>query len=456
MTISPSYQTKGVPNPYYTITDSIDRNILTKLKKEYNILKSEVLRYKCIDKPSQKQTSIYDSRGKFIFQVEFFDTKSKNILATEYYISLPTKEIKSHYGGASRKDSTASSNVNEFLSLYFLKHDFKDVKSFMKMVSKEKSGTGIFTGEEEEVTHQELNKLIDMDETPERDIEIGYKNSIEVRADLKKNKQTYAKLYWTPRKKPGGVHKNNPSDVIVLTATGCYIGYSNKIASGAKDETPKFNTNLFAFFGKMGNTAQQKKSVGWMDNSWNDAVKNVKSNTLSKKSIQNINIENEAPSESSSAKVFADIGKIFKKDKLDFFKKDFYYIYRENLINHVMKHISNKNNLVYFLNTVGFYTFGVSIGTPCPYKLLVGRPTGASTIKEVTKNEEFRELLENKDSSIFKNIKTSHVNGTQQFTISFKFFHHMIEIPMTIRTRASGGWSGKSLYLTTSGVVMTK
>ena len=200
MTISPSYQTKGVPNPYYTITDSIDRNILTKLKKEYNILKSEVLRYKCIDKPSQKQTSIYDSRGKFIFQVEFFDTKSKNILATDYYINLPTKEIKSHYGGASRKDSTASSNVNEFLSLYFLEHGFNDVKSFMKMVSKEKRGTGIFNGEEQEVTYQELNKLIDADETPERDIEIGYKNSIVVRADLKKNKQTVAPLVDSNRR----------------------------------------------------------------------------------------------------------------------------------------------------------------------------------------------------------------------------------------------------------------
>jgi hypothetical protein len=122
----------------------------------------------------------------------------------------------------------------------------------------------------------------------------------------------------------------------------------------------------------------------------------------------------------------------------------------------MMSHLSNKKNLVYFLNTISFYTFGVSIGTPCPYKLLVGRPNAASTIKEITKNEEFRELLENKDANLLKKIKTNHAEGTQNFEITFEFFHYKVSIPITVRTRAAGGWSGKALYITSSGIIMTK
>ena len=90
----------------------------------------------------------------------------------------------------SRKDSTASSNVNEFLTVYFLKHKtFTTAKAFMKFVSTAKTATGVYTGEETPVTYIQLQVLIDKDETPDRDIEIGYKNSIAVAADLKVNKQ---------------------------------------------------------------------------------------------------------------------------------------------------------------------------------------------------------------------------------------------------------------------------
>lgn len=456
MTISPAYQTKGVPNPYYVIESTIDKQVLKDLKKEYNVLKSEILRYKCIDKPNNKWKSIYESRGKFIFGVEFYDTKTKKSLETPYYVTLTTKSVKSHFGGASRKDSTASSNVNEFLSLFFLVNkNFKDAKSFMTMVSKSTGGTGVFTGEEQEVTYQELNNLIDADETPERDIEIGYQNSLAVKEDLKKNKKDYKKLYWTPRKKPGGVHKNNPSDVIIQLKNGNYMGYSNKITEGGKDATPKFNTNIFAFFGKMGNTTQQKESVKWMNEAWKIAVNKVPK-TLSKKRAANIKIEKEAPSESASKKVFQECATEFKKDKLDFYKDGFYYNYRGALIKKIMNHLKDSKNLAYFLNTVGFYTFGVTIGTPCPYKLLVGRPNAASTIKEITKNEDFRELLENKKASLLKNISPKHTEGTQNFTLDFQFLNFKVHIPITVRTRAAGGWSGKSLYMTSSGIDMIK
>ena len=193
-----------------------------------------------------------------------------------------------------------------------------------------------------------------------------------------------------------------------------------------------------------------------MDDSWKSTVKQLSNKKISKRRISLFDITSEPPSESASAKAFAGMAKYFKRDGLDFYKKDFYYMYRENLIHHMMSHLSNKKNLVYFLNTISFYTFGVSIGTPCPYKLLVGRPNAASTIKEITKNEEFRELLENKDAKLLKKIKTNHAEGTQNFEITFEFFHYKVSIPITVRTRAAGGWSGKALYITSSGIIMTK
>ena len=57
----------------------------------------------------------------------------------------------------------------------------------------------------------------------------------------------------------------------------------------------------------------------------------------------------------------------------------------------MIKHITQPKNLVYFLNTIAFYTFGSDGGdTPCPYKLLVGSPRGPSTIKEVSDDEKYR------------------------------------------------------------------
>jgi hypothetical protein len=455
-TISPFYKNKGVYNPYYNINDTINNNVLRFLKKEYN-MDSTKIKYKCVERANREWKNIYKSRGSYIFQIEFFDTVTKEELLIPYYIVLPGKSVNGHYGTSKmRKDSTASSNVNEFLSLYFLKHPiYSNAKDFMVEISEKTGKTGIYTGEENEVTYPELVNLIDADESPERDIEIGYKNSEAVSADLNNNDQHTDILYWTPRKKPGGVHKNNPSDIIIKTTGGCYIGYSNKIASGGKDETPKFNTNMYAFFGKMGDSSHQKKSEMMMNESWKVSVKKVKKNSLSRKKLDNIDITKEAPSESISRELFGELGNIFNEDGLDFFKNDFYYNYREELINSMISHVSKKNNLVYFLNTIGFYTFGVTTGTPCPYKLLVGRPTGNSTIKEVTKNEEYRELLENEDSKNLKKIKTSHVKGTQSFKVSFDFFHHKVDVPITMRTRARGGWSGKSLYITSSGIIMT-
>jgi hypothetical protein len=60
-----------------------------------------------------------------------------------------------------------------------------------------------------------------------------------------------------------------------------------------------------------------------------------------------------------------------------------------------------------------------------------------------------------------KNIETANINNTysgdsQTFNVSFeaKIGSELksITIPVTVRTRASGGWSGKALYITTPGI----
>ena len=464
-TISPNYQQKVIPNPYYIIDEIIDRVVIKFLKKDYDLEKTEIVRYKCVDKIETRWTEIktIDNRGKYFFQVEFFDTAQntrggKKSELIPFYLKLTAKNVKGHYGMTSRKDSTASSNVNEFLTVYFLKHKtFTTAKAFMKFVSTAKTATGVYTGEETPVTHIQLKTLIDKDETPDRDIEIGYKNSIAVAADLKANKQKWERLYWTPRQKPAGIGDKNPSDVIVKTTGGCYVGYSNKISSGGKDETPKFNTNMYAFFGKLGGTKQPKDSVDMMDKAWTAAMSKLKKNSASYKAAENVNIKKEKPSETISQAAFANAAKSFRKDKLDFYTTGFYYHYREALIKSMIKYLSDLNNLIYFLNTIGFYTFGTDTNTtPCPYKLLVGSPTkGApSTIKEVSKDETNRELLLNKDKKALTNFRSEFTSGTQSFKLYFNFFHHKVEIPITMRTRAAGGWSGKSLYITSPGIKM--
>ena len=41
---------------------------------------------------------------------------------------------------------------------------------------------------------------------------------------------------------------------------------------------------------------------------------------------------------------------------------------------------------------------------------------------------------------------------SQSFEMKFRYGRKNITIPITCRTRAAGGWSGKSLFITTSGV----
>jgi hypothetical protein len=453
LTVSPNYKTGKGFNPYYTLKDDVKNDVAKAIKADPNKIV-----FKNVTEPKGKPA--IDKKGGFSFQIAI--EQNGDIKDTNYYIKAAKSEVTGHYGTETRKDSTASSNVNEFLSLYFIKHPFDGTaKEFMKFVKKPGfKNSGVFTGEDKEVSMQELSDMITKDESPERDIKIGINNAKAVKSDLKTNKQTISKLYWTPRGKPEGISSKNPSDIIIKLKDGSFVGYSNKITSGGADTTPKLNTSLSAFAQKLGDASQEESIKSIVDKSWNQAASKVTGENASK-AIKAFKIGKEKHSESASRDAFADLAREFQKDGLDFYKDDFYYLYRNQLIENLSNYWKNQENLAYLLKTIGFYTYGqIEEGsTPCPYKLLIGTEKG-STIKEVSSDEDSKLLLtqSSKDNiesiSVIKQTK----EGGQSFGLSFNssLIDATVQIPLTLRTRASGGWAGKSLYIMTPGLKITK
>ena len=436
LTVSPDYQSKGVFNPFYVLNipeDDIRPSV-----------GDGEIKYKSVDVGSGTLIKRY-GKGNFHFQVNV------NGEDTNFYIITPKKGfVTAHYGQKTRKSATASSNVNEFLTVYFLLHkDYTDAKTFMSDIGGKTGPTGVLDGAGKSVTYEDLIELIDKDETAERDIQIGYKNSVVVAKDLP---NTIDKVFWVPAIKPDGVGSKNPSDVVIKLIDGTYVGYSNKISAG-KDATPKINTNITAFYSKLGDKRQLKSIQNMIDDAWNDAASTIEVTTPNAhKAISTFSISGEGFSESSSKRAFATLARAFQKDKLKFYADDFYYKFRNNLISAFSTYISDSRNMVYLLNTVGFYTYDDPNATPCPYKLLIGSEKG-STIKEVSSDEKQRQIFFTKKPSDLTQIRTSYDNKSQSFALSFGYrpLGKIISAPITLRTRAAGGWSGKSLYITTSG-----
>ena len=436
LTVSPDYQSKGVFNPFYVLNipeDDIRPSV-----------GDGEIKYKSVDVGSGTLIKRY-GRGNFHFQVNV------NGEDTNFYVITPKKGfVTAHYGQKTRKSATASSNVNEFLTVYFLLHkDYTDAKTFMSDIGGKTGPTGVLDGAGKSVTYEDLIELIDKDETAERDIQIGYKNSVVVAKDLP---NTIDKVFWVPAIKPDGVGSKNPSDVVIKLIDGTYVGYSNKISAG-KDATPKINTNITAFYSKLGDKRQLKSIQNMIDDAWNDAASTIEVTTPNAhKAISTFSISGEGFSESSSKRAFATLARAFQKDKLKFYADDFYYKFRNNLISAFSTYISDSRNMVYLLNTVGFYTYDDPNATPCPYKLLIGSEKG-STIKEVSSDEKQRQIFFTKKPSDLTQIRTSYDNKSQSFALSFGYrpLGKIISAPITLRTRAAGGWSGKSLYVTTSG-----
>ena len=403
LTVSPDYQSKGTFNPFYVL--DIPEDDIRPSVGDGDI------KYKNVDSGSGKLIKNYG--GKYHFQINVNDED------TNYYIITTKSKVKSHFGQKTRKDSTASSNVNEFLTVYFLLHkNYVDPKTFQSEIGGKTGKTGVLNGEGQDVTYEDLVTLIDKDETADRDIEIGYKNSLAVKKDLK---NTIDKVFWVPRGKPDGVGGKNPSDVIIKLSDGNYIGYSNKIAAG-KDATPKINTNITAFYSKLSDKKQLSNIEKMIDDAWNDAASTIDVKTpIAHRAIKSFNISSERFSESSSKRSFASLARAFQKDKLKFYADDFYYKFRNNLISTFSSYISDSRNMVYLLNTVGYYTYDDPKATPCPYKLLVGSEKG-STIKDVSSDEEQRQIFFIKKSTDLTQIRTSYDKKGQTFNIAFGYY----------------------------------
>ena len=447
VTVSPYYKQKNVLNPFYTVEKSVN-------DKVSKIVGFKDPLYKNVENGTGKL--ILDTRGKFLFQIHQAKTPLK------YYISIRKSDIVGHYGMKARKDTTASSNVNEILTVFFLINKYSTrnyVEKLENNVSKfGKKNTGVLNpikGIVYPVTYEYLSELIDKDETAERDIKIGYNNSIAVKKDLKN--QTVKEVYWCPRGKPPGVSDKNPSDVVVKTGGGDYIGYSNKISEG-KDETPKFNTNMYAYFGKLENSQQLKNVMSIIDTAWDQSVKQIPSNKkLVIGALKQFDIRKEKYSESASSKSFGELATIFRAQQLDFYADGFYYPFRNNVIKNLGKHLTKSDNLMYFLNTIYFYTYDDPRvkSTPCPYKLLIGREQGQSEIKDVSSNADLKNILSVKKHTQLSRIDFNYDGNSQSFKLNFKWKDYKVIMPITCRTRAAGGRQVKYLFIATPGLKIT-
>ena len=154
VTISPHYTQKNVPNPFYTVVKAVVDKVskFTKIKDPL---------YKNVDNGDGKL--ILDTRGKFIFQI--YNRKNP----TKYFITIRSADITGHLGMKSRKDTTASSNVNEILSVFFLINKYA-VKNYLEKVQSDASkfkdkSTGVLNpdknGSITKVSYKELAELLD-------------------------------------------------------------------------------------------------------------------------------------------------------------------------------------------------------------------------------------------------------------------------------------------------------
>jgi len=445
VTVSPYYKQKNVLNPFYTVQKSVD-------DKVSKIVGFKDPLYKNVEKGVGKL--ILDTRGKFIFQIY------NGTIELKQFITIRKSDIVGHLGMKARKDTTASSNVNEFLSVFFLINKYKP-DDFVRQVEDDScklgnKATGVLNpdkdGQVSSVTYEQLCELIDKDETAERDIKIGYNNAIAIKKDLKS--QTIKKVYWCPRGKPPGVSSKNPSDVVVQLNNDDYIGYSNKISEG-EDVTPKFNTNINAYYGKLENKSQLEATQKLTDEAWHEATKQIpKDKKIVISGLKGIDIEEEPYSESGSTKRFGELAKLFRAQDLDFYKDDFYYPFRNTVIKKLGKHLLKPDNLMYFLNTIYFYTYDDPRvkSTPCPYKLLIGKQDQISELKNVSANADLKNIVAVKKSNQLSNIKFDYSGTSQGFNMNFLWKDYKVLMPITCRTRAAGGWQGKSLFISTSGL----
>ena len=215
---------------------------------------------------------------------------------------------------------------------------------------------------------------------------------------------------------------------------------------------------MYAYFSKLENSQQLKSVMNIIDTAWDQAVKQIPTTKkLVLGALKEFDIRKEKYSESASKSSFGSLATIFQSQDLEFYADGFYYNYRNNVIKNLGKHLLKSDNLMYFLNTIYFYTYDDPRvkSTPCPYKLLIGKQDGESTIKDVSSNADLRNVLAVKKSGQLSKINFNYNGTAQSFELKFSWKDYKVAMPITCRTRAAGGWSGKSLFMTTPGLKIT-
>ena len=274
MRITPYYESKGIKNPYYVLAPTVVNGVVRELKKieAYKKITNNDLLFRNVE-PNQLNGSIIyratSSSGK-IFQIT---DKQKKDLPFGVATTAQKIHVTGHYGMVSRKNATASSNVNEFLSVYFLVQPPMNPDKLVDYVSQQKGNTGVLKGEGTPVTFPQLADLLEEDETPERDINIGLNNAKAIQGDIKG--RSIKTVYWVPKQKPKNVNPTNPSDTVIEFDDGFLQGYSNKIASGT-DKTPKFNTNINAYYRELGDFSQLMNVQKLINDAFFETKENVK------------------------------------------------------------------------------------------------------------------------------------------------------------------------------------
>ena len=118
LTVSPDYRQGNVFNPFYDMSKKVTDEVTKQLKK---VSKIEKWKFKSIHKKDISRLKELKSatfrRGGYNFRIT--DSKDGD---TDYYIKTSKANAEGHFGMKSRKSATASSNINELMTLYFLVH----------------------------------------------------------------------------------------------------------------------------------------------------------------------------------------------------------------------------------------------------------------------------------------------------------------------------------------------
>ena len=141
-TVSPYYQQRGVANPYYVLDPATVTQTVSALKREgIDGVNQRELLFKATEGIQGK--TILRSTGKYKFQLATGRTQD-----LPYGIETTKRQVRGHLGMTTRKDSTASSNVNEFLTVYFLVNPAMTPEQLENHSCKQgNASTGVLTGE---------------------------------------------------------------------------------------------------------------------------------------------------------------------------------------------------------------------------------------------------------------------------------------------------------------------